>query len=371
MSSHQKPSFTQEQATRWLGALARGLQQHGQTIFLIEQLQPSWLPRRAQRSAYVLASRLIEGLSFTMIPVLVFHWLMEAELLRGLFFALTFAAIFALIDVLRLETDLFRRGANRALPAWQAAVIVFVAVLTVGLTAEWLTEGEGLINALFGLAWGPAWASRSAVRSLTNDIQPVETTRWSWSGALKGGARAAVVIALLLIAVRAIPSDQRGDFLEILYLSAPVVLLMGAIDAGLKRGVVELKTVPNQGIRLSAQTAARTAGLVSLTGLTAGLVHMIRGSHDPKSVVYGLLLGFLCGLFLAFLKGGLEVLRHGILRLIVSHAGYAPRQLAVFLDYAADELHFLQKVGAGYMFIHRSLLEHFAMLGEEAEAGIP
>jgi hypothetical protein len=289
---------------------------------------------------------------------------MGAELLRGLFFALTFAAIFALIDVLRLETDLFQQGANRALPAWQAAVIVFVAVLTVGLIAEWLTQGEGLINALFGLAWGPAWASRSAVRSLTNDIQPVETTRWSWSGALKGGARAAIVIALLLLAVRAMPPDQKADFLEILYLSAPVVLLMGAIDTGLKRGVVELKTIPNQGIRLSGQTAARTAGMVLLTGLIAGLIDMIRGNHDPKSVVYGLLLGLLCGLFLALLKGGLEVLRHGILRLIIARAGYAPRETAAFLDYAADELHFLQKVGAGYMFIHRSLLEHFEVLGD-------
>ncbi len=343
------------------------MQKHGQTVFLIEQLQPSWLPARMQRSAYVLASRLIEGLSFTMIPVLVFHRVMEAELLRGLFFALTFAAIFAVIDLLRLESDLFRQGANRALPIWQAAVIVFVVVLTVGLTAEWLTQGEGLINALFGLAWGPAWASRSAVRSLTNDIQPVETTRWSWSGALQGGVRAAVVIALLLIAVLAIPSDQREDFLEILYLSAPVVLLMGAIDAGLKRGVVELKTIPNQGIRLSGQTAARTAGMVLLTGLIAGLIDMIRGSHDPKSVVYGLLLGFLCGVFLALLKGGLEVVRHRILRLILSRKGYLPRHLVAFLDYAAGELRFLQKAGGGYMFIHRSLLEYFAALGGEAE----
>lgn len=367
MSSRQNPSYTQEQATRWLVALARGLQKHGQTIFLIEQLQPSWLPVRTQRSVYVLASRLIEGLSFAVIPVLVFHKIMQAELLRGLLFALIFAVIFTLIDWLRLDSDLFRRGASRALAAWQAAATVLAVVLMVALIGEWLIPGEGSINALFGLACGPAWATRSALRSLSNDIQPVETTRWSWSGALKGGALAALVIVLLLLAVWVIPSNQKVEYLKILYISAPVVLLMGAIDIGLKRGVVELKTIPNQGIRLSAQTAVRTAGVVLLIGWIAGLLDMIWRSGDPKSVADGLIFGASCGLFLALLKGGVEVIRHKILRRIVSHAGYAPSQLAAFLDYAADELHFLQKVGAGYMFMHRSLLEYFAASGEKGE----
>jgi hypothetical protein len=37
----------------------------------------------------------------------------------------------------------------------------------------------------------------------------------------------------------------------------------------------------------------------------------------------------------------------------------APLNLVRFLDYAARDLNFLQKVGGGYNFIHRMLLEHF------------
>jgi hypothetical protein len=37
------PSYSEAQATAWLAWLARGMQQHSQTLFLIEQLQPSWL----------------------------------------------------------------------------------------------------------------------------------------------------------------------------------------------------------------------------------------------------------------------------------------------------------------------------------------
>ena len=47
--------------------------------------------------------------------------------------------------------------------------------------------------------------------------------------------------------------------------------------------------------------------------------------------------------------------------------GYLPWKLVPFLDYAAEDLGFLQKVGGGYMFIHRYLLEHFAAMGEEGE----
>ena len=39
----------------------------------------------------------------------------------------------------------------------------------------------------------------------------------------------------------------------------------------------------------------------------------------------------------------------------------APWNYPAFLDYAAERV-FLRKVGGGYMFIHRMLLEHFALL---------
>jgi hypothetical protein len=37
---------THEQFKHWLASLASGMQRHNQTIFLVESLQPDWLPRR-------------------------------------------------------------------------------------------------------------------------------------------------------------------------------------------------------------------------------------------------------------------------------------------------------------------------------------
>jgi hypothetical protein len=41
--------------------------------------------------------------------------------------------------------------------------------------------------------------------------------------------------------------------------------------------------------------------------------------------------------------------------------GYAPWNYTRFLKYATDRL-FLQKVGGGYIFVHRMLMEHFAAM---------
>jgi hypothetical protein len=44
--------------------------------------------------------------------------------------------------------------------------------------------------------------------------------------------------------------------------------------------------------------------------------------------------------------------------------GQLPFNLVPFLDYAAERI-FLRKVGGGYIFIHRYLMEYFAALEAE------
>ncbi|MEH2253717.1 hypothetical protein [Nostoc sp.] len=46
---------------------------------------------------------------------------------------------------------------------------------------------------------------------------------------------------------------------------------------------------------------------------------------------------------------------------ILSFKGNIPWNYDCFLNYATERI-FLQKVGGGYIFIHRLLLEHFAQM---------
>jgi hypothetical protein len=69
------------------------------------------------------------------------------------------------------------------------------------------------------------------------------------------------------------------------------------------------------------------------------------------------------------------VIKHYALRLILWLSGKTPLNFIKFLDHCA-KLIFLKKVGGGYIFIHRMLLDYFADLNppskkaEEGETGV-
>jgi hypothetical protein len=84
-------------------------------------------------------------------------------------------------------------------------------------------------------------------------------------------------------------------------------------------------------------------------------------------LVSGLVLGLVLGLVAGSLTyGGEAVIKHYVLRLFlrVGEPHLPLRGLVRFLDYATD-LILLRRVGGGYIFMHRRLLEYFAELEVE------
>jgi hypothetical protein len=131
---------------------------------------------------------------------------------------------------------------------------------------------------------------------------------------------------------------------------------LGTFFVGLKTGIIDIKTSPNSGIKLSAQNAILAAGAgLLIPGLVFGLL------IGQANALAGLQIGVICGLASGLLYGGLDVIQHYAGRFIFCRNGEMPLRYARFLDHAA-RLVFLQKVGGGYIFIHRLLLEHFAAM---------
>jgi hypothetical protein len=138
-----------------------------------------------------------------------------------------------------------------------------------------------------------------------------------------------------------------------------LVLILGG---ALTNSEIDTKTVPNQGIRQSAQNAVRSGlagGLVG--GLAGGLLAVLGYGLGFKPTtrlrtVLGFMLSF--GLAAAMRYGGCTCLQHCTLRRILIRHGVTPRHYVDFLDYAAERI-FLRKVGGGYMFIHGLLQEYF------------
>jgi hypothetical protein len=147
---------------------------------------------------------------------------------------------------------------------------------------------------------------------------------------------------------------------------APSLLL--GLFAGLRTSVRQAKTSPNQGIWLTARNSIIIGLILGLIGalLVALTLEMSDPSPgDPISVEDILtslpwLLGTV-GVLAALPFGGLDVVQHFVLRIVLYLKGYIPWNYAQFLDYAAERI-FLRKVGGGYIFIHRLLMEYFMEL---------
>ena len=142
-----------------------------------------------------------------------------------------------------------------------------------------------------------------------------------------------------------------------------------AIIQGFKGPEIEVKKIPNQGIKKSILNAiilgiiiSIVAGLIGALGLNS-IAGIDGHNNDIFSSILLLTILFCLIIGLSF-GGGYAVIQHLTLRSMLYIKGFAPWNYARFLD-DATELIFLQKVGGGYIFIHRMLLEHFAQVEPE------
>ncbi len=387
--------YSDDQTKAWLSWLANGMMRYNQGIFLIEQLQPSWLMSRKWSWLYLFGSRLTTTVFAWLIGALtvIIYWgdyfgLNETLaagpggwLIGGVLAGLIFGSIWAIIDGLRFE----RRAGNldnRPSPTpWQQVIYVLVIGLIFGLTSGLicgLFAGQ-LFGVVVALGIGPFsglyYGIRGRRQSLDNDIQTVEALHWSWQKALKSipmGFMGGLIIGLA--AGLAGQHDQAlvrrtldnwpffGLFVERNFVLAAGLfwaLIFGvgsAMFGGLRSTIVETKTTANEGIRLSLRNAV-------LTGLGFGL---IIGLITEIIAAGGSGVGPLVGLAAAVWYGGLDIIKHYTLRVILWYRGRTPFIFFRFLNYATN-LIFLQRVGGGYIFIHRLLLEHFAAMDETLE----
>jgi energy-coupling factor transporter ATP-binding protein EcfA2 len=195
-------------------------------------------------------------------------------------------------------------------------------------------------------------------------IVPAETLRWDWRKARNnlflGLTLGPVIGWLLKVGFGLMFANPQcfssGACLREYSLIGLAFGAMMGLTFGLIRGFsgtrVTTASFPNQGIWQSARNAVLFALIAMITlVIPGGLIGNTKASFWAAS---GLAFGFAVG-------GGEALIKHGILRLILSLSGVIPWNYARFLDYATERI-FLQKVGGGYIFVHRLLLEHFAEL---------
>jgi hypothetical protein len=221
----------------------------------------------------------------------------------------------------------------------------------------------GNANLLAGLGSVLVGGLLGGLGSYSTTIESVETLHWRWSREILLAQLGRLVIGLLAgVTVGLVIGQISGLF------GGLFVGLFVGLSGGLSGSEIETKTTPNQGIHRSNRTALIVGlfgGLVG--GLVGGLFGGLTGAPDSGFIGW-LLVGLGGGLGYCWLiYGGRAVLQHYTLRWLLSRNDGLPlrdKNLVPFLDYCVERI-FLRKVGGGYIFVHRLLMEHFVSLYDE------
>jgi hypothetical protein len=345
--------YLPKQTIHWLAWLARNMSQHAQSVFIIERLQPSWLQTRNQKRLYALGSRVVIGLIIGLLVGL------PIELFLGL-----------------VGLDLVLDFLGSWLYAWGS----FIELIFVGLIAALLFLGLiGLIIGLTGFLIGLTGLTIGLVVGLINikkfeieSIKLVEALEWSWA-AVRNEIRKRGHVWLR--EVRTPGEIILTDFPFAYFRLA--IKLAGALSVGLSSTIMEEKMDFRRGARQSMKHALIAGFVGTVYGVVyGGFVGLVRlflsvitlqlpsdglGFVSAHLVLGITILGPVYGLISGLRYGGLAVIQHYTLRFILCLNGHIPWNYTRFLDYATGRI-FLRKVGGGYIFIHRLLMEYFASL---------
>jgi len=307
-------SFKKDMVFHHLNWLAGVMIENNLSTYHIETTQPEWLRYENQYRFYHLSFILSIGLVF--------------GLFGGLFFGIS----------------------NELSDGVSSKLLIFsVGILTTAsgnnLPAYF---GSGLILGLFGCAMG--WV----YNKIFDEVKMIDKLEWSWKVTL---SNVTVAISLALV-IGFVGWLAAGPFVGLVFgISWGLTQLM---MSGLSGKQVEKATGHAQHLRntlINAIFAILLDGTV--LGLITGFLVFKPNVGWLNGLVGGLFFGLFFGLFDVMTYGGTPFAQHYSLRFVLGWYKLLPWNLLPFLDHCVD-LIFLRRVGGGYIFVHRLLMEHFA-----------
>jgi transcriptional regulator with XRE-family HTH domain/DNA polymerase III delta prime subunit len=396
------PVGSPHQAVSWLSWLARAMRDHGESVFYLDWMQPTWLPTRAQRLAVTLgpaalvvlvgglvglldmlvATRLLGGHTYLLNVIGglggVLHVSLPGQvagavlagavvgILAGLLAAaFTYERRIAPTDRMRWSWTTFRRN----LPTVAAAVL---GATLLSLLVDRVLTGLA-VHLIYGLMLVLLFQAISSRGKRDASGRPGP---WSWTALRRRlprpwqqAAVLAIGLAVVLAAGTVSAAVSGAPLATVAYriIARLVVGMSLGLMFGPQTPLYETLPAPGQGIEMSRRNGV-AAGLISgaLAFLLFGLVDAASVART-SGVMIGVITGLTDGLSIAMIVGvGVSLrrgtgahLRHALMRGLLVWSGAAPRDYVGFLDHATN-LILLRRRGAGYEFVHRLLQEHFA-----------
>lgn len=343
-------TYTPEQTRGWLVWLAKKMRGNSLTVFFIEGMQPSWLPTARSRLGYALAVRLTGGLLFVLagglglLAALLLGFIVTGEtspdiggeIGEGLLIGGVSGLAFVLSSLLALRLPGFA-----AAPA-ATGLIIGIGTLFDPLAGLWMGLFFGLPGSLAGL---------TIANPIKIDLD--ELVYWSWPRALAAlslGLVGGIGLNYLLGA-----ADLANALAIGLITGLGTMLAFGSQ----RISVIEEALTPDKKLGHLRFQAGRVGLAFTLGCILFGAPIGLLEGNLMNGVSFGLIFGLPIGLAAALFFGGATYIQHLLLRLALWLQGEISLHLVHFLDYATACI-LLHRVGSGYSFTHRLLLEHFS-----------
>ncbi|TPW18575.1 MAG: hypothetical protein FD130_159, partial [Halothiobacillaceae bacterium] len=249
---------------------------------------------------------------------------------------------------------------SRPLQRWLVSVgSIVLCGLLVGVVVG---VGNGLESDLIyslslALAFGLGGGLIVGALGYGDKIKPITRLRWSW-WALREELALKLLLAVgvgVMIGVGVAWIFEVNIGIALGMATAVAFCYFGGIDVDLKPADLSRSTRPNRALRRSLHNALKGGTVGVLIGAVVGGL-----AGGESGVGFG---AALFGVIAALLFGGHPCLQHLLLRGLLWRNGTAPWHYVPFLDSAVERI-LLHRVGGGYAFVHRALLEYFANLNQ-------
>lgn len=345
--------YTKDKVQHWLSWLAKQMRQESRTVFLIEKMQPTWLNNRWEKVIYRFCCFILSfilGLTnvgfFGLATVLLTKWLVNQEQLN-------------------LKTE-YIDFTKETISTYIVAFTLFYGLFCL---------------IYYGLTFG-------ILKSKLREIKLYEKTRIVFKELIINifknfkknclelfvGIICAALIFWLIPYLQCLAFKCSKNYIlitkEIMIYGCGLACIF-ALDSGRINREIQHKTFPNQGIKNTFLNCFYVwlIGLLCFDFFYGFIASFLYNSRIEYNLIYGLYFGSVIG-FIGLMKyGGSSLIEHFVLRGILCLNGGIPWIYDRFLDYASERL-VLKKVGGGYVFYHRMLMEHLAQM-EESKVPVP
>lgn len=326
------PPYSSSHSRHYLQWLAQHMIKHQTTVFYLEKLEPSWLDTLSEKISYYFISRvIIMGITgFAVGAAIISLATIWGGLAVGIMTAVAIFTAFSVAPRIPMYTR----------TAYGIATRMMVAlVLGIGLgLPNWISASIAIV-----LAAGLIPAIRN--ETYTREVEVIDRTAYSFIRAAIGTVVASIVFGMMFGLIRGVLFG----------------FVFGLLSGKHGSEVISSNSEPNYGIHQSIQTA-----IISSCGagiITSSVAYLALGTEI--GILTSILVGIALAVMLFFSFGGIGITNHYLIRFLLSKSGKIPTHYVNFLDYAR-ELKLLRRVGSGYIFVHRYLLEHFAEISNES-----